>query len=200
MYPSHKFQPLSLYNETFSSYRPFWDKCTEWPQNYLEYYKPQGQTYHIDLLITSTPESQFKLPVFWDKRTAWPQNNIEHYLKLKLPHMSTSVKESHILLRFALRPAVIELQALNEPQMTLNRARSKVPHCDSVWIIKWGHSQEVVIRVYWTVNWNSWIDANITCTRQYRQYIQKYIYVVLNKCRQAHTKIIRHLCGNMIWQ
>ncbi len=39
--PSTKFQ-LSLYDQPFSSYRPFWDKCTEWLKNYLEHYKVKG--------------------------------------------------------------------------------------------------------------------------------------------------------------
>ncbi len=34
-----KFHSVSLYDEPFSSYGPFWDKCTEWPQNNLEPYK-----------------------------------------------------------------------------------------------------------------------------------------------------------------
>ncbi len=34
---SPKFHSVSLYDEPFSKYRPFWDKCTEWPQNDLEH-------------------------------------------------------------------------------------------------------------------------------------------------------------------
>ncbi len=33
--PSSKFQSISFYSLPFSRYRPFWDKCTKWPQNAL---------------------------------------------------------------------------------------------------------------------------------------------------------------------
>ncbi len=32
VFTSPKFHSISLYNEPFSKYRPFWDKCSEWPQ------------------------------------------------------------------------------------------------------------------------------------------------------------------------
>ncbi len=44
---SLKFYPVSLYNKPFS--RPFWVKCSEWPQNDIE-------LHHI--CVTSIPESQ----------------------------------------------------------------------------------------------------------------------------------------------
>ena len=34
---SPKFQSILLYGKPFLSYRPFWDKCTKWPQNYLKH-------------------------------------------------------------------------------------------------------------------------------------------------------------------
>ena len=34
-----KFHSVSLYDQPFSRYRPFWDKYTEWPQNDLEHYQ-----------------------------------------------------------------------------------------------------------------------------------------------------------------
>ena len=40
-----KFRSISLYDQLFQSYRPFWHKCTEWPQNDLEYYKVKGTPY-----------------------------------------------------------------------------------------------------------------------------------------------------------
>ncbi len=36
---------ISLCGLPFSSYMPFWDKCTEWPQNDLEYWKVKGTRY-----------------------------------------------------------------------------------------------------------------------------------------------------------
>ena len=35
--PSPKLHSVSLDGQPFSSFRPFWDKCTEWPQNNLEH-------------------------------------------------------------------------------------------------------------------------------------------------------------------
>ncbi len=35
---SPKFHSVLLFDGLFSSYRPFWEKCTEWPQNDLEQY------------------------------------------------------------------------------------------------------------------------------------------------------------------
>ena len=40
------------------SYRPFWDKCTEWPPNYLEHYKVKV-TPHI--CVTSMPKCQISV-------------------------------------------------------------------------------------------------------------------------------------------
>ncbi len=37
--PSPKFQSVLLYHQPFLRYKPFWEKCTEWPQNDLEHYK-----------------------------------------------------------------------------------------------------------------------------------------------------------------
>ncbi len=34
--PHSKFHSISLYSQTYSSYRQFWEKCTEWPQNDLQ--------------------------------------------------------------------------------------------------------------------------------------------------------------------
>ncbi len=36
---SPTFRLFSINDQTFWSYRPFRDKCTEWQQNYLEHYK-----------------------------------------------------------------------------------------------------------------------------------------------------------------
>ncbi len=44
---SPKFLFISFFGQPFSSYRPFWDKCTEWPQNYLQQYKVISTPYVI---------------------------------------------------------------------------------------------------------------------------------------------------------
>ncbi len=78
---SPKIYSVSLFDQPFSRYRPFWDNCTEWPQ--------------IDL-------AQYKV---------------------KLPYICiTSVRDSQISLRFALRPALFETQAILRQvhQMTSN--------------------------------------------------------------------------------
>ncbi len=35
--PGPKFHSVSFYSQPLSSYRPFWDKCTEWTPNYNEH-------------------------------------------------------------------------------------------------------------------------------------------------------------------
>ena len=47
LFPSHKFQSVSLYGQTFSNQMPFWDKCTDIPQNNLEYHKVNDIPYMI---------------------------------------------------------------------------------------------------------------------------------------------------------
>ena len=42
-----KFQLVSLYDQPFSNYRPFWDKCTEWPPKASEHYKGKGAQYTL---------------------------------------------------------------------------------------------------------------------------------------------------------
>ncbi len=50
-----KFHSISLYDEPFSSYRPFWEKCTKWPQNYLEPYKVKLRYIYV-LQISTRPK------------------------------------------------------------------------------------------------------------------------------------------------
>ncbi len=40
-----KFQSVSLYGQPLSSYRPCWDKCMEWLQNYIDNHKVKGTPY-----------------------------------------------------------------------------------------------------------------------------------------------------------
>ncbi len=44
--PSPKYHSISPYDQQFSGYcRPFWYKCTKWPQNDLEHYEVKGTGY-----------------------------------------------------------------------------------------------------------------------------------------------------------
>ena len=64
---SPKFHPVSLYDEALLSYRPFWEKCTEWPQNNLEHYKLKCTPYV--LLVSMIPKFHTVLLYghpFWD--------------------------------------------------------------------------------------------------------------------------------------
>ncbi len=72
---SPNFQSVSLY-KTFLSYKPFWRKCTEWPQNGIEPFKIEGAPYV--LLISTNPKFYSVLLYyqpflsfrpFWDKCT-----------------------------------------------------------------------------------------------------------------------------------
>ncbi len=59
---SLKFRFFLLYDQPFSRYRPFWDKCSEWPLNDPERYNAlQGQTYMYTkyvLLVSPSPRFQ----------------------------------------------------------------------------------------------------------------------------------------------
>ncbi len=50
--PGLKFYTVSLCDQPFSRHRPFWDKCTEWPQIDLEPY------IKINLHMHNSPDSQ----------------------------------------------------------------------------------------------------------------------------------------------
>ncbi len=49
-----KFQSVWLYDQLFWSYRAFWHKYTEWPQNDLENYKVKGTPYV--LVVSPSPK------------------------------------------------------------------------------------------------------------------------------------------------
>ena len=61
--PSLKFRLVLLYDQPFSSYRPFQDKCNKWLQMTLNTKKPKVR--HID--ATTTPESKISIHF-----TVWP--------------------------------------------------------------------------------------------------------------------------------
>ena len=92
---------------------PFWDKCTKWPQNNLEHFKVIQSPYVL-LISTSLKFHSFSLygqpfssyRPFWDNCTEWPPKTL-NTTRSKVYHTCvTSVPESQILVRFALRPAL----------------------------------------------------------------------------------------------
>ncbi len=117
---SHKFHSVSLYDQPFSRYRPFWDKYTEWPQSDLEPYKAKLPYICIIRVHDSQISLRFALrPALFEIQTilrqvhrmtpnwSWTlQRQITLYLYNK------TVPESQISLRFALRLAVLGLQAI----------------------------------------------------------------------------------------
>ena len=54
-----KFQSVSFYGQPFSSCRPFWDKCTEWPQMTLNI--KSSRVTHRHATITPPPPSRISL-------------------------------------------------------------------------------------------------------------------------------------------
>ncbi len=115
---SNKFHSISLC-ELFSSYRPFWEKCTEWPPNDLEYYMLICTPYV--LLVSLIPKfnsvSLYNQPFLRyrassDKLTEWPQNDLESYKVKCTAYMYNYSPWVLNSLRFALRPTVFEIQAI----------------------------------------------------------------------------------------
>ena len=56
VYTSPKFHSISLYDQPFSRYRPFWDKCSEWPQIDLD-----NTRSNYPIPYTTVPEPQISL-------------------------------------------------------------------------------------------------------------------------------------------
>ncbi len=73
----------SLYNQPFSSYRRFWDKCIEWPQNDIEPYNGEWLSY---VLLVSTNSKFHSISLYdqpflsyrpcWGKCTQWPHGDL----------------------------------------------------------------------------------------------------------------------------
>ena len=137
-----KFQSVSLYGQLFSTYGPFWEKCTKWPKMTLN--SARSKVPHICAIILSlSPKFQtislydqpfWSYRLFWDKGTKGPQTDLGHYkvkgiLWLMSPKSQTSI-------RFPLQPAVWSYRHfktsgpndLNIEHYLLNITRSKVHH------------------------------------------------------------------------
>ncbi len=138
---SPKFHSISLHDEPFSCYRPFWEKCTQWPQNDLEPYKVKLSY----ICITSVPDSQMSLhftlrPAIFEIQAIlrqvhrmipnWPwtqQRQITLYLYNNCPRVSNFTPFGSTTSRFGVT-GHFETRAPNDLKMTLNITRSKVHH------------------------------------------------------------------------
>ena len=127
---------VSLYDEPFLKYRPFWDKCPEWPQTDLEPYKVKLQLHSLipkfhSVLMYDQPFSRYSQ--FGDKCTKWPQNDLEPYTIKGTPYMllvSTSPK-FHSVSPYdqSFRDTgQFETRVPNDPKMSLNTTRLYVSH------------------------------------------------------------------------
>ncbi len=124
---SPKFHSVSQYGEPFLSYRIFWEKCTAWPPNDLEPYKvkctPYMYNYYPRLSNQALRPAILRYKPFWVKCTEWPQIDLEPY-KVKSPYICiTGVPDSQVSLRFAVRPAISEIQAI------LRQVHQMTPKC-----------------------------------------------------------------------
>ena len=95
-----KLHPVSLYENPFLRYRPFWDKHTEWHENGIEFYKVK----RTHIWVTNIHKSQISLPFalwpavfeirpFWDC-TKWPQITLNITRSKLLRICVTSIPES----------------------------------------------------------------------------------------------------------
>ena len=129
---SPRFYPVSLYDKLFISYRPFLEKCTEWPQNDLEHYKLKctlhvlfvslvpkfhsvllyGQPFlrYMASFLRQVPRAIFEIQAIL-RQVHWMTSNWPWTLQGQITLSSiTTLHESQIPLSFALRPAVFELR------------------------------------------------------------------------------------------
>ena len=124
-------------------FRPFWDKCAESPKRCLNSTCTTRSKIPV-IWYTITPESQSHLfrptAVTRHSETNTPNNtNMTFNIKRsKVPQAYiTATPNSHISLRFPLRPAGFELQStlgqLHWPKMTSNIPRSKCTPYMSYW-------------------------------------------------------------------
>ena len=115
---SPKFHSVSLYDNPFWSYRPFWEKSA--PKSPQMTFNTTNSNVPLMCYLgpwfpnfTPYPSTAISLRyrALWYKCTEWPQNDLEPYKVKCTPYMYT-LPESQISLCFALRPAVFEIQAI----------------------------------------------------------------------------------------
>ncbi len=138
-----KFNSVSVYDQTFLSYRPFWDKCTqsENPPNDPKCYKVKYTPYV--LLVLTRPKFH---PFRSKTRCCWVTCHFEksapndpkmtlNPTRSNVPNTCvTSIREAKISLfrsttsRFRVTDH-FETSAQNDPKMTLNTTSSNVAIC-----------------------------------------------------------------------
>ncbi len=80
--PKSQNHPVSLYDQPFLRYRPFWQKCKQMTQNDLQPEKVKSTIYV--LLASNLPcftvlSAVFEIRPFWDKCTERHQTDVEPY-------------------------------------------------------------------------------------------------------------------------
>ena len=146
--PNAKFQFASLYDEPFTSCRPFRDKWTEWPQMTLN--TKRSNVLNVNATATPSPKfhsvSLYDEPFtnyrpFEDKCTEWPQMNLKTKFMSKVTHIDVTISpESQIALFFSLydQPFLsyspFLTSAPNGPQMTLNTKEYPYPCYNYPWV------------------------------------------------------------------
>ena len=136
-----KFHSASVYDQPFLIYRPFWDKCTEWPQNDLKPYKVKDINIPIYLLLVSA-SPKFH-PFSSNTRCCWVASHFEK----KAPNDLTPYKDKctpKMCYQYSRVPNInpfrctashfwvtghFEKSAPNDPKMTLNTTSSNYPIC-----------------------------------------------------------------------
>ncbi len=128
---SPKLHSISHYDQPFSSYRAFSDKCAQWSQNDIEPHKVKCILYFTGVLesqisvLFTLPFSRYK--PFWDKCTEWSQNHFEHYKVIGTLYMCHFTPFCSTTKRFR-GTGHFKTSAANDPKMTSNHTGSPVPH------------------------------------------------------------------------
>ena len=124
--PRPKFPSVSLYHQPFSRYKVVeYLKCTKWPQTdlnhlsvkstvYAEYSSPRTKFHSVSLY-----DQPFSRYIVVDNRkcTEWPQNHLKHLTVESTLHTLNNHPQGPISIRFALWPAVFEIQGCRKSEM-----------------------------------------------------------------------------------
>ena len=130
-----KFHSVSLYDQPFSRYTPFWDKCTEllrkWP------WILQSRMCPIYVFVVSTSSkfhsvSLYDQPLWSYRCTEWPQNDLEPYYKVKCtPYICYYPRVPNFSPFHSDQPSSRYRPFWDKctewPKMTLNPKRSNIP-------------------------------------------------------------------------
>ena len=123
-----KFQSVSLYDQQFSRYKVAENrKCTEWPQTDLKHLTVKSTLHTLNTYpmrpkcwcfsLYDYPFPRYKVDQN-RKQTEWPQTELKHLtVKVTLYTIEWSPPGAHIVVRFALRPAICEIQGRRKSEM-----------------------------------------------------------------------------------